>query len=382
MSQRILKKGEVLFKDGEKIQSVYLVQTGGINQCLIRGKKTVDLFQIGASQILGEQIILGVNTFNTSAIATTETKVLEIPVDALKQQYEAAPQMLKLIIKSLADRLRLSTNDVRSTRMEKDAAPCPEELVAKAFGAVFHTVNHKGDRTSMPGRVIIDWGMMKQYCQRVMGEGPKRVEQITNILVKLQLALYEMGKSIDNPDGPEEIQKIHFFDLDMLESFFEFYQYYYFKGGRSELLKVDDFCLQMVEGFLKLSDNLPLDRFNVASIEFSAVVEYCKNEIGINLNNDHFSRLESKGVFCKRKSGSNGVQLQFEPKEFRSIYQSWKMLKEIDKWNEKGFVDLEEREDKKKKVAASGNACPQCASTVEAQAKFCPECGHKLQNAA
>lgn len=382
MSQKTLKKGEVLFKDGDKIHSVYLIQSGGINQCLLRGKKTVDLFQIGASQILGEQIILGLNTFNTSAIATTETKVLEIPVDALKQQYEAAPQMLKLIIKSLADRLRLSTNDVRSNRMEKDAAPCPEDQVAKAFGAVYHTARHKGDTKSMPGRTILDWSMLKQYCQRVMGEGPKRVEQITNILVKLQMALYEMGKSIDNPDGPEEIQKVHFFDLDLVESFFEFYQYYYFKGGRSELLKVDDFCLQMVQGFLKLSDDLPLDRFNVASVEFASIVEYCKEEIGINLNNDHFSRLETKGVFCKRKSGSAGVLLQFEPKEFRSIFQSWKILKEIDKWNEKGFVDLEDKDDKPKKKASTGATCPQCEGVVEAQAKFCPECGCKLQNAA
>jgi CRP-like cAMP-binding protein len=380
MSQKTFKKGEVIYKDGDKIQSVYLIQSGGVNQCLIRGKKNIDLFQIGAAQILGEQVILGASTHNTAAVATTETKALEIPVEAVKQQYEAAPQMLKVMIKSLADRLRLAINDARSTRMEKDASPCPEDQVAKAFGAVFHTANHKGDR-SQAGRVIIDWMMMKQYAQRVMGESPKRLEQAVNILVKLKLALYEMGKSLDNPDGPDEIQKVHFLDLSLVESFFEFYQYYYFKGGRSELLKVDEFCLQMVEGFLKLAENAPPDRFGVSNVEFSAMVEYCKNEMGINLNNDHFSRLESKGVFCKRKTGANGVVLQFEPKEFRNVYQSWKILKEIDKWNEKGFVDLDEKEEKAKKKTG-GPTCPQCQSEVAAQAKFCPECGFKLQAAA
>lgn len=378
MSVKTFKKGEVIYKDGEKITAVYLIQTGGANQCLIRGKKTIDLFQLGASHILGDQVILGQATHPTSAVATTETKVLEIPVEALKQQYEAAPQMLKVLIKSLADRLRLAFNDVRSSKMEKDSSPLPEDQVAKCFGTVFHTANHKGDR-STPGRVIVDWSLMKQYSQRVMGESPKRLEQAINVLVKLKLALYEMGKSIDNPDGPEEIQKVHFLDLGLVESFFEFYQYYYFKGGRTDLLKVDDLCSQMLGGILKLAENQEVDRFGVTSVEFTKFVEYCKEEIGINLNNDHFARLEGKGVFMKRKNATGGVLLQFEVKEFRSVFQSWKMLREIEKWNEKGFVDMDEKEEKpKKKNASAGPACPACSVELSAGAKFCHECGHKI----
>lgn len=380
MSVKTFKKGEVIYKDGDKITSVYLIQSGGANQCLIRGKKTVDLFQLGASHILGDQVILGQATHPTSAVATTETKVLEIPVDALKQQYEQAPQMLKVIIKSLADRLRLAFNDVRSSKLEKDSSPCPEDQVAKCFGTVFHTANHKGDR-STPGRVIVDWNLMKQYSQRVMGESPKRLEQAINILVKLKLAFYEMGKAPDNPDGPEEIQKVHFLDLGLVESFFEFYQYYYFKGGRSDLLKVDDLCVNLLGAIIKLSEGLEVDRFGVCSIEFAKFAEYCKEEFGMNINNDHFSRLEAKGVFMKRRTVGTSVLMQFEVKEFRSVFQSWKMLKEIEKWNEKGFVDMDEKEEKKKKPT-SGPACPACAVELQAGAKFCHECGHKITAAA
>jgi CRP-like cAMP-binding protein len=380
MSVKTFKKGEVIYKDGDKITSVYLIQSGGANQCLIRGKKTVDLFQLGASHILGDQVILGQATHPTSAVATTETKVLEIPVDALKQQYEQAPQMLKVLIKSLADRLRLAFNDVRSSKLEKDSSPCPEDQVAKCFGTVFHTANHKGDR-STPGRVIVDWNLMKQYSQRVMGESPKRLEQAINILVKLKLAFYEMGKAPDNPDGPEEIQKVHFLDLGLVESFFEFYQYYYFKGGRSDLLKVDDLCVNLLGAIIKLSEGLEVDRFGIASIDFAKFTEYCKEEFGMNINNDHFARLEAKGVFMKRRTSGTGVLLQFEIKEFRSVFQSWKMLKEIEKWNEKGFVDMDEKEEKKKKVTG-GPACAACAVELQAGAKFCHECGHKTTAAA
>lgn len=381
MSQKTLKKGEFLYKEGDKVAAVYLIQSGGINQCLVKGKKTIDLFQLGANQILGEQVILGQNTYNTSAIATTETKVLEIPVDGLKQLYENAPQMLKFITKSLSERLRLAINEVRGSRIEKDSVPCPEEHVARVFGAIFLCANHKGDHKSTPGRTIIDWTLFKQYCQRVLGESPKRLEQATNILVKLKLALYEMGKNPENPDGPEEIQKVHFLDLPLVEAFFEFYQYYYFKGGRTDLLKTDDLSLQMLTCFVKLSETLEPDRYGVVSVEFNKVGEYFKEEIGLNLNNDHFSRLEQKGVMMKRRATQTGVLLQFEFREFKNTLNSWKILKEIEKWNEKGFVDLDEKAEVKKKKAG-GPACPSCAVEVAANAKFCHECGAKLEAAA
>lgn len=380
MSVKTFKKGEMIFKDGDKISAVYLIQSGGVNQCLVRGKKTIDLFQIGSSHILSEQVILGVGTHTMSAIASTETKVLEIPIETLKQQYESAPQMLKVIIKSLADRLRLAVNDVRSSRLEKDSSPCPEDQVAKVFGTVFHTANHKGDK-SQAGRVIVDWNMMKQYSQRVMGEGPKRLEQAINVLVKHKLALYQMGKAPDNPDGPEEIQKVHFLDLGLIESFFEFYQYYYFKGGRSDILKVDELCMQMLDGLIKMAETVEPDRFGIVSIEFSVFSDYCKNEIGLNLNNDHFARLEGKGIFMKRRSVANSVQLQFELKEYRAVSFSWKILREIDKWNEKGYVDMDEKEDKPKKKNG-GPSCPTCSVEVAVGAKFCHECGGKLGVAA
>lgn len=381
MSQKVLKKGEFLFKDGDKIQNVYLIQSGGINQCLVKGKKTLDLFQLGSGQVLGEQVLLGQNTFNTSAVATAETKVLEVPLDTLKNVYEAAPQTLKVVIKSLAERLRQSLNEVRSSRLEKEASPCPDDQVAKIFAALFFTVNHKGDKKTLPGRVLIDWSLLKQYTQRVMGESPKRIEQACNILVKQKLALYEMGKNPDHPEGPEEIQKVHFLDLAVLESFFEFYQYYYFKGGKTDYLKIDELCYQILSGIILLTKAETPDRFGIVSLDFNKMTEHCKEELGINLSNDHFNRLEAKGILMKRASRPEGVQLQFDFKEFQYTLEAWKIIREIEKWNEKGFVDLDEKDEKFKKKTG-GPACPSCETEVAATAKFCHQCGTKLSAAA
>lgn len=379
-NQKVYKKGEVLFKEGDKIQNIIYIQSGGVSQCLIRGKKNIDLFQLGANQVLGEICLLGQPTHFTSAIATAETKTLEVPIDIFKAQYDTLPQAMRLFNKSLIERLKATTTEAKSNRLEKDSSPCPEDQVAKIFGAMFFSANHKGEKQK-DASVEVDWNIMKNYAQRIMGESPKRLEQAINVLIKLKLAKFTMGKLPEDPDGPDVIQQVTFFNLPIVEAFFEFYQYYYYKPGKGDILKYEESQANLLELFIKLTETETPDRFGVVGIEYNKLVEEAKAQLGINLNNDHFGRLEQKGVMCKRRNlDKAGVRVEFEIKEFKNIFFSWKILREIDKWNEKGFVDLDEKEEKK--VKKDGPTCPQCSAPTTPQQKFCGECGGKLTPAA
>jgi len=378
---RVIKKGEYLFKEGDKIQHIQLIQSGALSVCLSRPKKNIDFFTVGASQVLGEQGLQGSATHTFSAIATTETKVVEIPTEAFKQVVEAAPQMIKVLIKSMIDRLKTVSTEVKSLKMEKDNSPCPDDQIAKVFGTIFHVANHKGIKdTKDTNKAIIDYVMCRQYSQRVFGESLKRLEQALNLLVKLKLASYEMGHPPEDPEGPEQIMKVQILDLAAVEAFFEFYQYYYFKNGRTEILKADDTSTMLLTEFNTLAEGLEVDRFNVVTLDFGKTVERFKEDLGLDLKPDHFTRLEQKGIFCKRQVRQDGsVVLQFDVKEFKTTQKIWRILREIDKWNEKGFVDINEEENKPKKKAPDGApTCPQCAAVLQAQAKFCSECGFKI----
>jgi CRP-like cAMP-binding protein len=380
---KVYKKGDIIFRDGDKIQSVQMIQSGGVSTCFIRPKKNVELFQVGPSHILGEVGLVGGSTHPYSAIATAETKVLEIPVDVFKQQVDAGAQSTKILIKSLIERLKQALSDVKSNRMEKDSSPCPEDQVAKIFGTIYHTARHKGTKEVLKEKkqevIAIDWLTMKQYGQRIFTESPKRMEQALTLLMKLQWVQFEMGKAVDNPDGPDELQRVLFFDLPAIESFFEFYQYYYFKGGRGEVLRVEESMYNLLSKLLQSAEGLEADRFGIVSIDYTKLIEKFKTDFSMTLNNDHFSRLEQKGVFVKRAARTDGVVvMQFEVKELSNVLKSWKVLREIEKWNEKGFIDLNEKEEVKKKLAPGAQACPQCQSEIAAQAKFCSECGYKV----
>lgn len=374
---KTFKKGEVIYRDGDKINFVYLIQSGGINQCILRPKKNVDMFQLGPNHVVGEQILLGQATHSISAIASAETKVLEFPIELFKQHYEGTSNVMKVLIKSLSERLKTATNEVKSSKLEKDSSPLPEDHVARAFGSFFHTVNHKGEKQK-DGSIVVPWVTVKQYAQRVFGESPKRIEQTATLLKKLGFVKFEMGVPPENPDGPEELQAIEVKNMNLIEAFFEFYQYYYFKGGKTELLRYDDYACMFVEGFMKLVAGQTPDRFGVVSVDFLTAVDHFKNECNANLSVDQLGRLEQKGVYFKRVNVDNKAQLQFEFKEIQNILATWKIIREIDKWNEKGYVDEGYIDVRNFKKAPAGPSCPSCHTTVIENAKFCPECGTKL----
>ncbi len=375
--QKTYKRGDVIYKEGDKITHVIFVQSGSVQQTLLRNKKKVELMTCGANSVLGESGLAGAPAHNISAIAIQETKTLEVPLDTFKTQIEAAPQFLKILIKSFGERLHKAMQEIRSFKMAQDSTPCPDENVPQVFGAIFFSVLHKGVKQKDGVSYEIDWFVFRQYCQRVLGQSLKRVESAVDILVKMQLAQYIMGKPPEDPDGPDQKMGALFFDIQPIEAFFEFFQYYYYKPGKSDLLKVEDSATQIVQLMLKCVEGVEPDRFGTVSIEYAAFAEKMQEELGVKLLADHFIRLENKGVFSKRRTTGDKVYIDFDLREYKNILYSWKFIREINKWNERGFVDLDEKEEVRKKKT-DGPTCPQCGTPYQADQKFCGECGQNL----
>lgn len=377
---KVIKKGQYLFKAGDKIQSVFVVQSGQINLCLQKNNKIIDIMTVGNGYVFADLVVLGANQYLYSALAQQELKVSEVPLDIFKTQYESLSPLNKSFVKTMADKLKWSINEVKNSKQEKSAIPCSEEAIPRVFGSLFHVLNHKGLKDG--NKAKMDWQTLRSYSQRVFGESLKRIEQVTQILIKLKLGEYVMGRDPNNPDS-EDLTEIHGFeiyDLPAIEAFFEFYQYYYYKGGKTELLKYDESNYNTLRLLIMSYSGVTPDKFGIVSKNFNEVTDFFK-EYGVNLGNGHFTSLEGKGLFCKRKNTADGkVELLFDIKEFKTQLDIWSLIKEIDKLNERGVVDMADIDEgpKKKSVISGGIECVQCHAVIALECKFCSECGAKV----
>lgn len=372
-SAKKLKKGGVLFKEGDQVQTVYLIQSGKIGLMHERSGKRLEVATLGNSQALGESGLFSNSRHQFTAEALQDCKYLEVPLDMMKQQFEKSPPGVKLLMKSLADDVKQARQMMKMNKMENEKAPCPQPTIHRIFTLLHLISRHIGKRTEgNPNEIVVSWSAFKLYANRFFGESPQRLRHLMDLMAKLKLAELTMTKT---EEGEEELGDVRLLNVQVCEDFAEFYQYHLFKGSRAEAIYVDPLALKVAKAFYEVSAIAEIDHKGASKVDWGMVLTECKSKYGIDLKNTHLDGLERKGLFATRQSFDDGrVVLSFDRTEFGKMAQYWSIILEIDKWNEKGFVDLNEKEE----VVAGGNGCPQCSTPFIDGAKFCVNCGAKL----
>lgn len=250
----------------------------------------------------------------------------------------------------------------------------PQGLIHRLFTEVHLIARHIGKPDpAAPEMQRISWQALKLYASRFFGESPQRLRSLMDLLAKLKLAELQMGK---NDEGEEELQDIKLSKLQLFEDFAEFYQYHLFKGSRAEAIYVDPLALRAAKALFEISEKAEVDHKGASRVDYGVALNDCKSKYGFELKTTHLDSLEKKGLFVTRKSFDDGrVEISFDRVEFGRMTQFWSIIFEIDKWNEKGYVDLNEPAESKEGSAVT---CAQCQSPIAPQQKFCANCGFKL----
>jgi hypothetical protein len=132
---------------------------------------------------------------------------------------------------------------------------------------------------------------------------------------------------------------VRFVDMNQIEAFFDYYGNYYFKGGSSELLKTNSKSTKVTEAFLAVAAKHPVDRGGFAHLPYTATIDAMKESLGKTFEADQLFRLEQKGLFIKRTATQDGGVLSFYKPDFEQMLLNWKILKELETWNETGFIE-------------------------------------------
>ena len=373
-----LKRGEFLFREGEAPLTIYIVQSGKIGLMVERNGKYLEIASLGPNQVFGEQALFSTGKHAFAAQALQESKVMEVPVEMMKAQFEKSMPGIKLMVKSLVDETKISRQNTKTLKLETEKSPCPHGVIHKLFTEVHLITRHIGKRdAAKPEQITVAWNALKLYATRFFGESPQRLRHMMDLLAKLKFAELKIGKS---DEGEETLIDVVIANVQLCEDFAEFYQYHLFKGSRAEAIYVDPLALKVAKALVELSVQAPVNHKGASILDYQVVLNECKTKHHFDLKNTHLDSLERKGLFVVRKSYDDGrVELHFDRTEFAKMAHYWSIIFEIDKWNDKGFVDLNEKEE----VAALGGAeCDACHGKIDTSNKFCPHCGHKLAAAA
>lgn len=252
---KIFRRGETIFKTGDPISQIFLIQSGLASVSIVRGGKAIEIAQIGVGQILGEEALWGHKQWGTTAVANNDVRAMPMEAAQAIAMLGSGAPLIKIFLKGLIEKERSWWSTLIEIKSEADPTPCPPSRVTQLFAVLHQAATYTG--TVKKGATVVVWPSFKKYCQRTFLESPVRLEQAVNILVKLGAAELEMIPCETDPEAPDELGFVHFKDLDRVRDFYQFYRSYYYSKVHSgdNLPKTSDANLAILKEIAEWNKN-------------------------------------------------------------------------------------------------------------------------------
>jgi CRP-like cAMP-binding protein len=112
-SRRLLK-GDLLFREGDGSNAMYLIRNGMIRIFKKKGDSQIEIDTLRSGQIVGEMAFLDGNTRSASAEALMDTELVEISKSIYDSTMIQVPEWLKVLLKAIVARLRSTTTKLKN----------------------------------------------------------------------------------------------------------------------------------------------------------------------------------------------------------------------------------------------------------------------------
>jgi CRP-like cAMP-binding protein len=330
IQNRALRAGEVLLKPGDRVQSVFIVQSGRLAVFQNRSSQLIEIVQLSAPDCIGEETVFANTPWPFQVMATKDTTLLEIPTSLIPDQIKATPPHTRELFKALHERGKALFTELRTTRGDRGTTACPPDETAKTFAVLFHATRIMG-KVEPSGETSVNWQAAVKFARDILGENEVKFESAAQIMVRLGYAKMD-----------PKAQVFTVMRMRTLENFIDYYGGYHFKGGYANLLKTNSKMTRITQEILHLVADpkigAKVDRGGTAHLPYKAAVDALKAKIQ-GFEADQLFRLEQKGLFVKRTATNDGGILSFLKNDFEQMIENWSILREVEIWNETGFVD-------------------------------------------
>lgn len=221
----ILKKGRLLFKEGDKSRAMYLIKSGAIRLFTKKGNTTIEIDTIRAGQILGELAFLDGNPRSLSGEAIQDCELIEISGATFLNVLTKAPDWLKILLRTVVGRLRAANTRIR--QLEASTASISYDKDGNKRTGPFQYITYldfckvgvafllaaSRNSTKCADGLDIDMGWVNRYSYLVMGVANAKITAVIDILVHAEFATQKSVKGVEH---------LYFHNVDQFEKVLEF----------------------------------------------------------------------------------------------------------------------------------------------------------------
>lgn len=330
-----LKKGELLFKEGDPSRSMYFLKSGMIRIFKNKGKSSIEIETIHSGQILGELAFLDGNPRSASGEALSNCDLMEITSDQFTQALKIMPDWLKLLLKTVVMRLRNASSRIKQLETASSAYDYSDGKngtknyvflswsdVLKACTGVLLVGTRYGEET--PSGNLLKTSILERYANQVMGVPVAKITTVLDCLSRAEII------GIDTATGGQIAVK----DLGTLERYISWQNEQNMKEeGKRQVLNLKEFTAMTL--IHKNLGTYPDEK----GVKIINVAEIMKME-ATNTGKEQFNLEEvvtlAKFGYCSQPNlvSASDVKISLKEDEFRQVYKMQKIVKIVEAANQ------------------------------------------------
>lgn len=276
MAIKHLKKGELLFSEGDSSKAMYFVQYGTLRLFKRKNNSAIEIGMIHKGELVGEMGFLDGGPRSASAEAMYDCELVEISNTQLQEQLKVLPSWLMTLLKTIVNRLRSANTKIRQLETTssqltygRDGATqvytfLPQSDVMKLCLSILLIGSRSVRNETSP--VKIKQTLIQRYAGQILNIHTNKIAAGLDVLEKVGILAIE---KVQDSKG----EKIEFLlkDIELLETFLHFMNEENLKE-HSKKLTFSIKGIRVLELVVKHLEKYPADPDGISTINVAEIL--------------------------------------------------------------------------------------------------------------
>lgn len=313
-----LKKGEILFRENEASDAMYVIKKGRIAITKTKGSGEIELAELGPGEMLGEMAFFDNKPRSAGARVKQDATIIVLPFSALYAQFKTFPEWLKAMVKNVNGKLRDANAKIKN--LEKENAPettAFQPHMITRLCAIIALIGYKSGEPEGDG-LVIPYYQLRNYCIQIFQAPTSKLDKMLEALQGMQIAKVE--------ELDQGRKKITLLKHEFLAKFVDWYNEYLFKdeGKRITILEKDMPALRALAFYGQ--KQTPNDKGEV-TVNLTDIQNNSMKDLGTLVSVNATDVFAEKGLVQEKQSGEGGILTQkFILKDILAALPNWELV--------------------------------------------------------
>lgn len=312
-----LKKGDLLFREGDVSDAMYVIKKGRIAITKVKGAGEIELAELGAGEMLGEMAFFDNKPRSAGARAKQDSTIIALPFAALYAQFKTFPEWLKAMVKNVNGKLRDANAKIKN--LERETAPettAFQPHMITRLCAIIALVGFKAGEKEGDG-IVIPYYMLRNYCIQIFQAPTSKLDKMMEALQGMQIMKVE--------ELDQGRKKITILKHEFLAKYVDWYNEYLFKD-ESKRVTVTEKEMPGLRALAFYGAKLTPDAKGFVTVSLTDIQNNSMKDLGALVNVNATDQLAEKGLVQDKQSGEGGVLTQkFVLKDIETILPYWEL---------------------------------------------------------